>query len=364
MLKYAMIADDIRARIQDGTYTDDSKLPIEDAMMLNYGVSRQTIRKAMDVLESEGIVERKRGSGTFVRRARRQAARTGIVGIIATDISGYIFPLVLRGIEKVLTKNEYITALRSTRNHIDVERQMLEYYIENPVDGLIIDGTKTALPNPNIELYRKLQDARVPMVFVNGPYAELGDVICVSMDDEGGAAILTKHLIDSGCKRIGGIFQSDFIQGLRRYSGFTKTCVREGLPIIDQGILWFNNESKNDPLRRYYAPETFKLISDLDGMLCFNDAFSCNIMQLFRSMGDGRVPKVVGFDDMMPSPFPPQEYVTLPHAKEELGAIAARKLISLIRGEKVESELLKWGSLKLVSESMQAYEPQTEYTAT
>lgn len=229
MPKYSDIVNDIRSQILQGDYADGAKLPIENEMMRSYAVSRQTIRKAMDVLEAEGVVMRRRGSGTFVRR-HRSVARTGIVGLIATDISGQIPPQVLRGMERAFTKEGFAMVLRSTRNHVQYERQMLEYFLDNPVDGLIIDGTKTTLPNPNLDLIRRLMDEGTPIVFVNGAYRGMEDAVCVTMDDEGGAATLTNYLIENGCRNIGGLFQIDYEQGLMRYAGYTRALVRRGCP--------------------------------------------------------------------------------------------------------------------------------------
>ncbi len=349
MPKYATIADDIRSRIHQGEYADGMKLPIENDMMQAYDVSRQTIRKAMDVLEGEGIVLRRRGSGTFVRR-HKSIARTGVVGLIATDISGEIPPQVLRGMERALTKEGYAMVLRSTRNHVDNERQMLAYFLDNPVDGLIIDGTKTMLPSPNIDLFKRLMDGGTPMVFINAPYRELPDCVCVTMDDEGGAATLTNYLIDSGCRRIGGLFQIDYEQGLRRYAGYTRALVRAGLPIIDQHIIWFSNETKNTELAEYYANDMFEPFRDLDGFICQNDLFSRFVIRLYRIML-GKIPRVVGFDDILTSPFPQIDYVTLPHPKDAMGALAARKLLALIRGESAVSEVVPWGAPKHITES-------------
>ena len=53
-------------------------------------------------------------------------------------------------------------SLGVTQNRVETEAQLLRSFIESGVDGLIVEGTKTALPNPNIELYNKLQNMGVP----------------------------------------------------------------------------------------------------------------------------------------------------------------------------------------------------------
>lgn len=66
MLKYKLIADDIRHKIQSGEYKADTLLPDQVTLAEQYEVSRMTVKKAIDILAMEGLVYRKRGMGTRV----------------------------------------------------------------------------------------------------------------------------------------------------------------------------------------------------------------------------------------------------------------------------------------------------------
>lgn len=68
MIKYEMIANKIRQRIQEELYPVDSLVPDQISLAKEFGVSRMTVKKAMDVLALEGLIFRKRGSGTFVKK--------------------------------------------------------------------------------------------------------------------------------------------------------------------------------------------------------------------------------------------------------------------------------------------------------
>ena len=68
MIKYEMIANKIRQRIQEKLYPVDSLIPDQISLAKEFGVSRMTVKKAMDVLALEGLIFRKRGSGTFVKK--------------------------------------------------------------------------------------------------------------------------------------------------------------------------------------------------------------------------------------------------------------------------------------------------------
>ena len=66
MSKYEEIAGIIRARISDGTYPIDSMLPIQSDLAKEFGVSRMTVKKAIEMLTIEGLVISKQGNGTKV----------------------------------------------------------------------------------------------------------------------------------------------------------------------------------------------------------------------------------------------------------------------------------------------------------
>ena len=63
---HLQVKDAIVQLIKDGEYEPDSQLPTEAEFCDKYGVSRTTVRTALQQLVTEGYVYRKRGSGTFV----------------------------------------------------------------------------------------------------------------------------------------------------------------------------------------------------------------------------------------------------------------------------------------------------------
>ena len=71
--------------------------------------------------------------------------------------SEYIFPAILHGISSVLSQNGYTPLLSATQNRVDIEREVLKSLMNKPIDGIIVEGTKTAIPNPNIDLYEEIE---------------------------------------------------------------------------------------------------------------------------------------------------------------------------------------------------------------
>jgi GntR family transcriptional regulator len=63
---YRQIADDIRRKIEDGTIPPGRRIPSIIEMEQEYGVARDTLRKATRLLKEEGLVETVTGMGLFV----------------------------------------------------------------------------------------------------------------------------------------------------------------------------------------------------------------------------------------------------------------------------------------------------------
>ncbi|WBH18029.1 GntR family transcriptional regulator [Sphingomonas radiodurans] len=72
--RYLQVADTLRSAILSGELSPTEYFPTESELCKTHGVSRFTVREALRRLESEGLIARRRGSGTVVRPA---AARGG-----------------------------------------------------------------------------------------------------------------------------------------------------------------------------------------------------------------------------------------------------------------------------------------------
>jgi GntR family transcriptional regulator len=74
--KYERIANSLRDDIRAGTLGPGDQLPGEQALMAEFKVSLPVVRQALDLLESEGLVDRVHGRGTYVRTPRQRVRRT------------------------------------------------------------------------------------------------------------------------------------------------------------------------------------------------------------------------------------------------------------------------------------------------
>lgn len=64
--RYLQVADVLRQRIARGTWPQGHRLPSLEALMVEFGVARVTLRQAIELLARDGLVSPQQGRGTFV----------------------------------------------------------------------------------------------------------------------------------------------------------------------------------------------------------------------------------------------------------------------------------------------------------
>lgn len=105
---YQRILSDIRGRILSGEWPPGHRIPFEHELSEQYRCSRMTVNKAMSELARTGLIERRRRSGSFVRRPQSQAAILEIHDIRAeVEALGlpYRYEVVSRGV-RTTTKED------------------------------------------------------------------------------------------------------------------------------------------------------------------------------------------------------------------------------------------------------------------
>ncbi|MFE3975716.1 MULTISPECIES: GntR family transcriptional regulator [unclassified Peribacillus] len=70
-VKYRMVVEQMEKEILEGTCTLNTKLPTEEELMKKFDVSRNTIRKAINILAEQGYIYQVQGSGIFLREFSR-----------------------------------------------------------------------------------------------------------------------------------------------------------------------------------------------------------------------------------------------------------------------------------------------------
>ncbi len=345
--KYRIIAEELRIRIQGGEFRSSGILPTEHALAAQYQVSRETARKALSLLAESGLIERRQGSGSYLRTApaaESSPSSDRSVAVVTTYISDYIFPAILRETEAVLAENGCTPTLFATRNRICCERKILRHLLSAPVDGILVEGTKSALPNPNLDLYEQLLERKVPLVFMNGSYARLSQALSVLDDNAGGGRMLVEYLAGKGHTRIAGIFKSDDIQGHGRYSGYAEALRDLGIPMEDSSVLWYSTEDRNEIMAEPLSPKILRVLQNCTAVVCYNDEVASHLVRQLPLHGV-RIPEdlaVVSFDNSQYSELTPVRITSLSHGDRNVGRLAAQLLVRQMNGEPCRSELVPW----------------------
>jgi GntR family transcriptional regulator len=96
---YYQLEQDLRARIRANEFPDGAAIPTEQRLCESYGVSRITVRRALDALMAGGLIARRQGVGTFVNAPGGTVKSLRLIGSL-DDLASYSAPLTHRILAK------------------------------------------------------------------------------------------------------------------------------------------------------------------------------------------------------------------------------------------------------------------------
>ena len=139
---YAQLETTLASDIAAAILAPDSQLPPEDSLMARFGVSRTTVRKAVENLVARGLVEIRRGKGTFVTKPKiRQDL---------TQLSGFVEDMIALGRSPTaqLLDKRAVPASKTVAQHLGVPLGAQVYRIERVrlADGVAMSFDETYLP--------------------------------------------------------------------------------------------------------------------------------------------------------------------------------------------------------------------------
>lgn len=331
--KYENVEKSIIDWVVTKKYKVNEKIPTESELMEMFNVSRDTIRKAINNLETKNYVYKKQGSGIYIAdwtENRENLKSSKSVAVLTTYISNYIFPNIIRGMEDTLYSESYSLLMSSTNNNVMFENVNLKNLLAHKVDGLILEPTKSAFKNPNAEYLKSIVSKNIPVVTINASYPEI-DVPSLLVDDFKGGKLATNHLISLGHRKLLGIFKVDDFQGINRMNGFVTECQQNNLEPSSGMILTFLSDEKTNSL-----PSQIEYILSSPnrptGIFCYNDEIAYLVSTIARELNI-KIPEelsIVGFDDSYLSVVMQPNLTSIKHPKELMGKDAANLIIKLI----------------------------------
>lgn len=310
------LADELRRAVAELRWPA-GRLPTEQQLARDQGVSVNTVRRAVDLLVQEGLLYRKQGSGTYVATA--PAAGTGYaVGVVVPSLT-YYYPRTVAGIERELSRNGCRMLLRCTEWDVDLERDAVDELIRSGTDGLILVPT-LAEDGPGHWLGEAAELA-VPTVLVErGAELPATSHEFVCSHHAAGARTAAEHLLRLGHTRIGYAGRS---------SPHTAPQVRSGLSAGLEGAGLDPAPVVSASLPRWVAADADRFLDALTrrgatAALCFADREASLLVAAARRRGLA-VPadlSVIGYDDEV-ADLCEVPLTTVSPAKSEIGQRAA-----------------------------------------
>src|SRR5699024_2665955 len=93
---------------------------------------------------------------------------------------------IIRGVESELIQEQYSLMLSSTHNNVQREKMSLETMLQQNVDGLIIEPTKSSYLNPNLNYYLQIVQNKIPLLMLHAKYEELYVLVSAMYDVQAG----------------------------------------------------------------------------------------------------------------------------------------------------------------------------------
>jgi LacI family transcriptional regulator len=253
--------------------------------------------------------------------------KTLTIGVVAQAIDSPFYGEGLRGIEARLQKRGYVPLFMSGNWHEEDEDRCMRELIARGVDGIIVFAGR--LSDAKLKRYAK----DVPIV-VTGRQLRAKGVFSLQIDDQQGAMLAVRHLLELGHRRIAFITGSEnHPDAMERLAGYRKTMEDAGIE-LDPRLVAVGDWHEEGGLRA-----TLQLLDSnvrFTALFCVNDQTAYGAcLGLFRK--NLSVPgdvSLVGFDDLPSSAYRVPPLTSVRQSIGELGEQSAQAILDLLAGNR------------------------------
>jgi LacI family transcriptional regulator, galactose operon repressor len=323
----------LRSAIEQGVYTSGRLIPSERELSSSEGLSRTTVRRAIQLLVDEGVLYRVPGSGTYVGRAAPLTTEPpqehATIGLILPTLANPYFGELVTVIEREATRADYQLLLGQSDLTGRSMAPYLARYAENTaVKGVIAVSTGEDIPAAS---YEQVARAGKPFLFVVR-HAETVGADSVATDHVGGARELMRYLIGLGHRRIAYI-GSVRARTPRHYQGYIEGLREAGLP-EDPGLHVRGEGDSLDQVGEVGARELLERRTSFTAIFAQVDQMAIGVLRALRAVGI-RVPddvSVVGFDNIPSAEHLQPPLTTVDHTVYEIGRLAVLLLQDRMTG--------------------------------
>ncbi|MER5216153.1 winged helix-turn-helix domain-containing protein [Streptomyces sp. NPDC002838] len=151
--EFQRVADELRGRMTDGTYPRRSFLPSQRALVEEFGVSRDTVQRALRELVNEGWIESRRGSGSRVVKTQRIQSRAAKATRVRGEVT--LTPFISEAFEQPeVTLDVYTLTSESLDAHIRLQTERIRGGFIEPQQvtlRVLLPDATLPLPYPRIK---------------------------------------------------------------------------------------------------------------------------------------------------------------------------------------------------------------------
>lgn len=331
--KYQMVFDALRRDIESGRLGAGAKVPSEAELVARFGASRITVGRAVRDLQARGLVERRVGSGTYVRRPAPADAAECTFGVLVPDLPDIeIFEPLVQGLLSAPESRPH-AFLWGGGDAPGVGRPAVAWarvqqYIARRVDGVFfapLEGVPAG-DTTNVRIVTALGEAGIPVVLLDRsvyPYPKRGPFDLVGIDNRRVGFAVTEHLLSAGARRVaflGPVSGASTIAARR--AGYREAIdVLDADPALVQATV--PSPSERDALAAYldaHAP---------DAIVCAHDRVAAQLMHALLSLGC-RIPgdvRLAGIDDVEYAAWLPVPLTTMRQPVKQIGEAAVAAML-------------------------------------
>jgi GntR family transcriptional regulator of arabinose operon len=333
--KHRQVFEYVLADIESGKLKGGDRLPSEVELVKQFGSSRPTVAHALHDLQNLGLVERRVGSGTYVREPKKpiESWRFGLLipGLGSTEIFEPICGQLARLVQKhhhTLLWGDF--GEKQSDPDPGLIEQVCESYIRQKVAGVFfapLELTKDK-DRVNRSVIATMKTAGIPIVLLDRdivPFPQRSGFDLVGIDNRQAGFLITEHLIRLGCRRIDFLSRPDSAPTVMlRIAGYREALLDSAV-IPDQK--WIHS---GDPSDRQFVRNI------VDGgaraIVCANDLTAANLMRTLDLLGCP-VPqkiRVAGFDDVRYAELLRPSLTTIHQPCTDIGTIAMQVMLERI----------------------------------
>lgn len=285
------------------------------------GVSEETARRIMEIIEREGYLPNSLARSIVVSRTRT-------LGLVVPDIGNPFFSQMVRGIIISARALGYTVLLCNSDNNCELEESGVMSLIEKRVDGvaLISSARKSSAA------LQSLRQHEIPVVQIDRVVGGHDSGASVVIDNCGGMREATAYLLGKGHRRIAFLGGTEGVYTtVERYRGFRQALDEAGVSVKDAYVAYghYDIESGEALVREMLART-----SDVTAIVAGCDLIGIGVIKALRRAGID-VPgamEIIGFDGIQMTEVVEPALSTVVQPIRELAEEATGLLVGMIDG--------------------------------